>query len=121
MDFKALESIWTEIEERKSCDSCPLKDPLERKGIKPLIFKPKRDVKVMVITYGPNRIRSPEIIASLANHPTYTYLSALFGGRFVPMGENATAYWTHLRKCFIKDENGNSFLKNDERYNVPMC
>ena len=65
----------------------------------------------MVITYGPNRIEDPEIIASLANHLTYTYLSALFGGKFRPMS-NATVYWTHLRKCFIKDEDGN-LVDND--------
>ncbi len=107
MNMDLLRKIWEDIRNRARCDSCPLKD----EKIEPLIFEPDREVKVMVITYGPNRIESKGVIASLANHPTYTYLSALFGGNFRPE-ENATAYWTHLRKCFIKDEKGNLLIPN---------
>lgn len=106
MDLKCLNAIWERIERRENCGSCPL-----RTGkTSPLIFRPDRDVKVTVITQGPNRIEKPEVIASLANHPTFTYLSALLGGKFRPAKE-ATVYWTHLRKCFIRDEHGQSVVE----------
>ena len=91
----SLNRILEEIKKKKKCGSCPLKDRSQ-----PLIFEPDREVRIMVISYGPNRTKKPDVIASLVNHPTFTYLSALFGGNFRPK-ENATAYWTHLRKCFI--------------------
>jgi len=104
MDMDLFNKILNEIKNRERCGSCPLKN--YENDYSPLVFEPDREVKVMVITYGPNRTENPEVIASLANHPTFTYLSALFGGNFRPK-ENATAYWTHLRKCFIDvgDEN----------------
>ena len=101
MNISFLKEILKELENKVRCNSCPLKDKSE-----PLIFEPDRGVKIMVITYGPNRTEKPKVIASLVNHPTYTYLSALFGGNFRPE-ENATAYWTHLRKCFIDVVNEN--------------
>lgn len=103
MNMKALRKVWGRIEDPKQngCSGCPL-----RGKSKPLLFKPERPVNVMVITEGPNRMEDKESIASLANHPTFTYLTALAGGKFVPEGEDATAYWIHVRKCFIRDENG---------------
>ena len=92
-----LEEIWKRIEKRLECNNCPLKE----KSI-PLLFKPASPVKVMVVTEGPNRIEDKEFIASLGNHPTFTYLTALAGGKFIPEGQDANVYWTHLRKCFIK-------------------
>lgn len=106
MDCGLLSTILEEVRSGKKCHSCLLKEKRQ-----PLIFEPDREVRVMAITYGPNRTEDPEIIASLANHPTYTYLSALFGGNFRPE-KDATAYWTHLRKCFIKDENGKLLITN---------
>lgn len=90
-----LAEIWNEIENCTSPD-CPLG------GGEPLIFKPERNVNVMVITEGPNEYQEPEVVASLANHPTFTFLQAMFKGKFQPRGKQATVYWTHVRKCFLK-------------------
>jgi len=74
----------------------------------------------MVITQGPNRIEREDFITSPANHPTYNYLNSLFSGKFSPMKES-TAYWTHLRKCFLKDEGGNSLTKEKEGKILKIC
>ena len=104
--MEALRQVWGEIERQERCDNCPLK---QRSG--PLLFKPQHSVSVMVITEGPNRKESKAFIASLANHPTFTYLTALAGGEFIPEGKGANVYWTHVRKCFIRDENRKPFYK----------
>ncbi|TDA32220.1 MAG: hypothetical protein DSO03_03240 [Hadesarchaea archaeon] len=93
--MKELQRIWKEIE---NCNvNCPLR------GKSPLLFRIKRRVNVMVVTEGPNYKEEPENVASLANHPTFTFLQAMFGGRFKPY-KDANVYWTHLRKCFLKEE-----------------
>ena len=76
-----MEAIWRDIEEREKCDGCPL-----IKNSRPLIFDGEhvKWVKVMVITEGPNEEAEPEFIASIANHPTFTFLQALFKGNFKP-------------------------------------
>ncbi len=62
----------------------------------------------MVITEGPNEEAEPEFIASIANHPTFTFLQALFKGNFKPYNKEHSkeinVYWTHVRKCFLKTE-----------------
>lgn len=89
MNISFLKEILENVRMRARCNSCPLKE--FKNNYSPLIFEPDHEVRIMVITYGPNRTEKPEVIASLANHPTYTYLSALFGGNFRPR-KNATAY-----------------------------
>jgi len=115
MSMGLLKVILKEVRDKARCDSCPLKDKS-----KPLIFEPDCDVRVMVVTYGPNRTEEPEIIESLVNHPTFTYLSALFGGNFRPT-ENATAYWSHLRKCFIDVVDKNERGKIDRQATEICC
>jgi len=114
MDMEQLNKILEDIKDRKMC-TCPLKE-----CSRPLILKPDREVNIVVITQGPNRFESEEFIASPANHPTYNYLNSLFSGKFSPMKE-ATAYWTHLRKCFLKDERGNLFTKEREDKILKTC
>lgn len=112
-----LYEILDEIRRRKWCDYCPLREM----KFGPLILEPDREVNVMVVTEGPNRIEKPEIIASLANYPTYHYLSTLFGGKFRPL-KNANAYWTHLRKCYIKDDSGRSLISSsDDKKAIKIC
>jgi len=100
-----MEAIWRDIEEHKKCDGCPL-----IKNSRPLIFDGEhvKWVKVMVITEGPNEEADPKFIASIANHPTFTFLQALFKGNFKPYykkhDKNTNVYWTHVRKCFLKTE-----------------
>ena len=101
-----IESIWRDIEEKRFCGNCPLRDKSH-----PLLFRPGRDVSIMTVTEGPNEYTEPMFIASTANHPTYTFLYALFGGNFNPIGENSNVYWTHLRKCFLKTEGGKDYSK----------
>jgi len=69
----------------------------------PLILEPKEPekVKVIIVTEGPNRSESSQLITSVVNHPTFTFLQALFKGNFRPVGEGSNAYWTHVRKCFL--------------------
>jgi uracil-DNA glycosylase len=98
--IEELSRIWKEIENCPRSD-CPLHPP------RPLLLKPGRSVNVMVITEGPNRPLEPGAIASLANHPTFTLLQAMFQGKFKPRSEQATAYWTHVRKCFLRDSQRN--------------
>ena len=98
-----LQLVWQKIESKVKCQGCPL----EKESGRPLIIKPARvnKVQVMVATEGPNRKADKKFLTSIANHPTYTFLSALFSGRFQPEGASANVYWTHVRKCFI---NGNA-------------
>jgi len=106
-----IKVVWREIENKKYCEDCPLKDSY------PLLFKPTRNVEVMVITEGPNKEASKEVIASIANHPTYNFLYALFQGKFKPLNEEANVYWTHLRKCFLKiGEEPNRRDYTEDRY-----
>lgn len=116
MDMKALKKVWAEVEGWKRCGGCPL-----RKKSEPLLFKPQRPVNVMVITEGPNRVEDRDFIASLANHPTYTYLTALSGGKFIPEGESANVYWTHVRKCFVKNENGEPLSELDKNGKIALA
>ena len=97
-----LQLVWQKIRSKAKCQGCPL----EKEGGRPLIIKPAtvNKIQVMVVTEGPNRRTDKEFITSIANHPTCTFLSALFCGRFQPEGASANVYWTHVRKCFI---NGN--------------
>jgi len=93
-----LADIWQMIEEKQKCNGCRLR------ARKPLIFRLKSPIKVVVVTEGPNRQESPEFVASIANHPTYTFLYTLFGGCFTPIDSTscqANVYWTHVRKCFL--------------------
>ena len=100
-----IEHIWNFITNYKYCDDCPLR------GIsKPILLKFKDRVNVMVITEGPNEEADPEFIASIANHPTFTFLQAIFQGRLHVLGEKANAYWTHMRKCFIKTKSGQRLI-----------
>lgn len=108
-----VEYIVERIRNWCDCDNCPLK----KRNI-PLVFIPQRRVETMVITEGPNRVEEPNFITSLANHPTYTFLYTLFSGNFVPDGEKATAYWTHVRKCFIKSRKGEPVVKGENLKNV---
>ena len=59
----SLKEILKEVRDKARCNSCPIKDKS-----KPLIFEPDRDVKVIVITYGSNRIEESDIIASFHIH-----------------------------------------------------
>lgn len=108
----SLEEIWKLIEDKSLCNGCPLIDN------PPLLFKVKNPwkIKAMFITEGPNRVASREFIASVANHPTYTFLSSITGCKFRPMdgeGVDANAYWTHVRKCFLKPKNAKNRKQNE--------
>lgn len=109
-----LKEVWKEIEDRRKCSECPLKDKSY-----PLLFKTEMRVKIMAITEGPNEEAKPEFIASLANHPTFTYLQAFFRGRFQPMLSGSGTYWTHLRKCFLKK--GKCNFTSDNRKAIEEC
>lgn len=93
--MKKLKEIWKEIKKYDD-PNCPLKT-------KPLLFRIPKRANVMVITEGPNVEEKAENIASLANHPTFTFLQPMFKGKFRPLGRGATAYWTHLRKCPLRE------------------
>ena len=95
--MRKIKEIWRDIRGKAKCGDCPLKDKSY-----PLLFEIKKNVRVMVITEGPNEEACKDFIASIANHPTFTFLYSLFKGRFKPCGENVNVYWTHLRKCFLK-------------------
>jgi hypothetical protein len=78
---------------------------------------PNRQVKVMVVTEGPKaeKVSKDGIreikrhILSPANIFMYPFLYAILNGKFRPDGqadkEPSTAYWTHVRKCFMQGEN----------------
>lgn len=103
-----MEKVWDDIKGYVDCGDCPLKN-----RSRPLLFDGEHVnwVKVMVITEGPNEEADRGFIASIANHPTFTFLQALFKGNFKPYykkhGGNTNVYWTHVRKCFLKTKNGN--------------
>jgi len=111
-----IRELWQQIENRKRCNKCPLKDKS-----RPLLFKPKNRVRVLVVTEGPNEEAEPDFIASIANHPTFTFLQALFRGKFQPIGEEANVYWTHLRKCFLKIGNKRVCNSADEDKALKNC
>lgn len=97
-----LTSVWNQIENKTKCKGCSLEHPKYR----PLVIKiPRPEItRVTVITEGPNRRTDEKFLASIANHPTFTFLYAIFGGKFRPIGASANAYWTHVRKCFINSD-----------------
>ena len=103
--------IWAQIKTKEKCAECPFRHLKEE----PLIIKPLEynKVHVMTITEGPNRRGDIKVLTSIANHPTFTFLFALFGGEFKPKGSAGTVYWTHVRKCFIngKKKEGKQALK----------
>jgi len=97
-----LRSVWKIIEKNKetgngACGRCPLL------SCRLLLLKPKSldVVRAMVITEGPNRPESIEVLVSPLNHPTFTFLYTIFSGNFKPVGRDANVYWTHVRKCFL--------------------
>lgn len=115
----SLRDFWNYLESCKSlkrdlCSKCPLASS------QILLIKPSDPsrVYVTVVSEGPTKYQPVELLTSLANHPTYTYIQALFGGRFRPIGDNATAYWTHVRKCFIdgREKSGKLALNICQRY-----
>lgn len=114
-----LQAVWAKIRENKGngigpCSDCPLRFPgWEGSAWDPLILEPENIsvVKTMVITEGPNREADRTHLVSLANHPTFTFLYALFKGKFEPCGEKANVYWTHVRKCFINGRRGNKAIR----------
>jgi len=98
----SLRSVWESIEKNKeygneSCGQCPLLT------CKLLLIKPTKldQIGIMVITEGPNRPESIEVLTSPLNHPTFTFLYTIFRGNFRPLGCDANVYWTHVRKCFL--------------------
>ncbi|MEA1993787.1 MAG: uracil-DNA glycosylase family protein [Euryarchaeota archaeon] len=104
-----LNNIWRVIEKREKCQSCVLKKKSE-----PLLFKIDSEPNIMVVTEGSNIRTEKEFIASMGNHPTFTFLSALFEGNFHPLGKNTNVYWTHLRKCFLKDTTSKYYDRYEE-------
>ncbi len=108
-----MRRVWEDIRNHADCNNCPLKD-----RSRPLLFDGDHVnwVKVMVITEGPNEEATREFIASIANHPTFTFLQALFEGNFKPCyekhGNNTNTYWTHVRKCFLRTKNGGDLRKH---------
>jgi len=109
-------SIWEIIKEKRNCKGCPLKDAPQ------LLLNVDKKVNVMVITEGPNVEAPKEFITSIANYPTFMYLQTLFKGNFHPYGKDATVYWTHVRKCFIKNCKGRRFVdKKGEKKALKVC
>lgn len=114
MSVKELEDFWKSIN-KEECNKCPLKDMKP-----PLIMKINDLVKVIVITEGPNQKGKAECIASFGNHPTYTFLYTLFNGKAEFLGNDANVYWTHVRKCFLKDGKKNK-SKEDAKKALKIC
>jgi len=112
-----LYTIWERIKENKRkrlgpCSNCPLGAPgWVGSNWEPLLLEPEHpeSIGVMVVTEGPNRKADKKHLISMANHPTFTFLYALFRGKFEPCGEFANAYWTHVRKCFVNGRKGDGF------------
>jgi len=110
-----MEKIWEDIKGYANCGDCPL-----RNRSRPLLFDGEHVnwVKVMVVTEGANEEADREFIASIANHPTFTFLQALFKGNFKPYyekhGKDTNVYWTHVRKCFLKTRSGENLKKHGE-------
>lgn len=105
------------------CQRCP---ELENKV--PLLFMPNTHVKIMVVTQGPkgervSRDKMREVkrdVLSPANIFMYPFLYTIFNGRFRPDGEiekeSSTAYWTHVRKCFMEGEKRRILKRCSEEY-----
>lgn len=109
-----LQGLIESIKGKKGkCEQCCLKSRL------PLLFCPNRSVEVMVVTQGPNGPYTMEasefevaqikkVTLFLMNRSMYPFLYTLFSGQFRPdgdvEGEASTAYWTHMRKCFVEGE-----------------
>jgi len=112
-----LERVWNDIKRYVNCYDCPLKNVS-----RPLLFEGEHVnwVKVMVVTEGPNEEAEPEFIASMANHPTFTFLQALFKGNFKPRyekhREKPNVYWTHVRKCFLKTKQTKNLTKDEKNF-----
>jgi uracil-DNA glycosylase len=98
-----LQLVWQEIESKAGCHGCSLEEEGE-----PLVLKPDNvdEIRVLVITEGPNKRIDRDFLTSVANHPTYTFLFSVFGGKFRPVGKSTNSYWTHVRKCFINGDVG---------------
>ena len=95
--------VWVEImlnkvNKKGTCQGCPLINSLWMMKKEPLLLKPDdpASTRVMVITEGPNKSEPLDILTTVTNHPTYTFLFTLFEGRFKPLGSNANVYWTHV-------------------------
>ncbi len=103
-----VKAVWKSIRCKSSCDDCPLKELSF-----PLLFDGEcvARASVMVVSEGPNEVATREFIASIANHPTFTFLSVMFGCNFKPWGEGANVYWTHVRKCFLRKTGEFDFSK----------
>ena len=112
MSTKKLQTVWHSIENKKKCNDCLLIN------MDPLIMKINEPVKVMVITEGPNRQQQVKNIASLGNHPTYTFLYTLFSGKAKFRGKEPNVYWTHVRKCFLGNK---EHTKNEEKKALRLC
>jgi len=72
---------------------------------KPLVIKPDNEnrIKVVVVTESPWKITwDIDLITSITNIPTFTYLYCLLSGEFRPK-EKANVYWTHICKCPLKN------------------
>jgi uracil-DNA glycosylase len=96
----------------------------------PLLFIPNKQVKVMVVTEGPlgefSRADIDQVdqvkrhVLSPGNIFMYPFLYTIFNGKFRPDGdierEPSTAYWTHMRKCFIKGKKPKILTRCSERY-----
>jgi len=112
MNKKKLKSVWQAIQDKEKCKACPLCE------MQPLIMKAGGSVKGMVITEGPNKKEKDENIASFGNHPTYTFLYTLFSGKAKFLRRNANVYWTHVRKCFLRNGRNKS---NREKKALSLC
>jgi len=94
----------------------------------PLLFVPNANVKTIVVTQGPkgevvDKERMHEVkkgVLSPANIYMYPFLYTIFSGRFRPDGdvdkEPSTAYWTHVRKCFMEGESHKILHRCSEAY-----
>jgi len=103
-----LQGFHNQINQCQRCSELKIKVPL--------LFMPNTDAKIMVVTQGPKgeRVSKDEIcelkrgILSPANIFMYPFLYTVFNGKFRPDGEidkePSTAYWTHIRKCFMEGE-----------------
>ena len=100
-ELSSLREILDQVESKKRCNVCPLKE------MEPLIFKPGKGVKVILVTEGPGEKWGKQMkidadhVLSILNKTLYPYIYTLFSGRFEPKGPQANVYWTHVRKCFL--------------------
>jgi hypothetical protein len=93
----------------------------------PLLFMPNRQVKIVLVTEGAwGEVSRAEIdqvkrhVLSPGNIFMYRFLYTIFNGKFRPDGdierEPSTAYWTHMRKCFMKGEKSQILTACSEAY-----